>query len=365
MKETPGRILSLDVFRGLTIAGMILVNCPGNDNPYPFLAHAEWDGWTFADLIFPAFLVIMGVSLALSLGRRVEKGEKPFDVLGQAFRRSAIIFALGLVVSAVMVPRLGVFRIPGVLQRIAICNFVCAYLFLKTKPRTQILAALGVVTLYSLLMLLVPVPGFGAGELTPDGNLASYVDRLVFGDHMWTESHDPEGVISTLPAIATTLLGVFAGSWMRAKMRPDKKFQDLFLAGAISVALGVVCSRYIPINKNLWSSSFTLFTGGIAVCGLAVCHFVIEVLGLRAWGKPFEVFGRNALASYFLSEFFYGIQEFIHLPGRDENIKEWLTAAAFGSLGEPNAALAYSLCFLAFCLAVMTAFYRKKVFIKI
>jgi predicted acyltransferase len=363
--QRPDRLLSLDTVRGLTIAGMILVNCPGNDTPYPFLAHADWDGWTFADLIFPAFLVIMGVSLAISLGRRLEQGDEPFHVLGQTFRRSAIIFALGLVISAVMVPRLGVFRIPGVLQRIAVCNFVCAYLFLHTKPRTQILAALGLVTLYSLLMMLVPVPGYGAGVLTPDGNLASYVDRLVFGGHMWVETHDPEGVISTLPAVATTLMGVFAGAWLRSKARRERQAEDIAAAGAVSILLGLLCSHWIPINKNIWSSSFTLFTGGVALCALALCHWLIESRGFRAWGVPFEVFGRNALASFFLSEMFYGVQEFIHLPGRDENIKEWLTAAAFGSLSPQNAALGYSLCYLAFCFGVMSIFYRKRVFIKV
>jgi predicted acyltransferase len=307
----------------------------------------------------------MGVSLAVSLGRRMDQGERPFTVLAQAFRRSVIIFVLGLVVSAFMVPHLGVFRIPGVLQRIAICNFVCALLFLKTKPLTQALAALGLVTLYSVLTMLVPVPGFGAGELTPDGNLASYVDRLAFGNHMWAEGHDPEGLLSTLPAIATTLLGVFAGYRLRSKLRPGKEALDFLLAGALSLALGVICSHWIPINKNLWSSSFTLVTGGAALITLAVCHWIIESLQWRAWGLPFEVFGKNALASYFLSELFYGVQEFIHLPGRDENIKEWLCQTFFGFLSVPNAALAYSLIYLLFFLGVMGLLYRKRIFIKV
>jgi len=359
------RIRSLDVFRGLTVAGMILVNCPGNDNPYPALVHAEWDGWTFADLIFPAFLVIMGVSLAVSLGRRMDRGDKKLDVLGQAFRRSAIIFCLGLVVSAVMVPHLGVFRIPGVLQRIAACYLVCSAVYLYTKPRGQAAIALGVITLYCFLMLLVPVPGFGAGDLSPDGNLASYVDRLVFGEHLWSEGHDPEGVLSTLTAIATTLMGVFAGQWLRSKSRQNLKALDFFLSGFVLIALGLLCSRFIPINKNIWSSSYTLFTGGVSLAALAVCYYLIESRGFTAWGFPFEVLGVNALASFFLSELFYGVQEFIHLPGRDENIKEWITATVFGSLNDHNAALAYTLVYLVFFWSVMYALYRKKIFIKV
>ncbi len=356
--KAPGRLLSLDVFRGMTIAGMILVNCPGNDNPYPVLAHAEWDGWTFADLIFPAFLVIMGFSLTLSMSRRLDKGDKPFDVLGQAFRRSTIIFLLGLIVSAVMIPTLGVFRIPGVLQRIAVCNFFCAFLYLRTKPRTQAFTALALIAVYSALMMM-------PGDLSPSGNLASQVDRYIFGDHIWAETHDPEGLLSTLPAIASSLLGVWAAGWVRAGVRPEKRNNELFLAGAALIALGLIASHWIPINKNLWSGSFTLFTGGVALCVLAFCRLVIDQLGFAAWSKPFEVFGRNALASYFLSELFYGVQEFIHLPGRDENIKEWITATIFGGLSEPNAALAYALCYLAFSLGVMSVLYRKKIFIKV
>jgi predicted acyltransferase len=359
------RLLSLDVFRGLTIAGMILVNCPGNDNVYPVLAHAEWDGWTLADLIFPAFLIIVGVSIAISLGRRLERGDKPFDVLGQAFRRSAIIFGLGLLVSVFMVSTLGVFRVPGVLQRIALCNFAASFIFLKTKPRGQVFIVCALLAVYTALMLWTPVPGYGPGDLSPEGNIASFFDRLVFGDHMWAETHDPEGLLSTIPAVATTIMGVWAGGWLIGRSKPERKTIVLFVAGALCAAGGVLLSRWIPINKNIWSSSFTLFTGGVAFCALAVVHVVVDSLGIEAWGRPFEVFGRNALASYFLSELFYGVQEFIHLPGRHENVKEWLCAALFGSLSEPNAALAYAVCYLGFFLGVMWIFYRKRIFIKV
>lgn len=349
----------------MTIAGMILVNCPGNDNPYPVLAHAEWDGCTFADLIFPAFLVIMGISLALSLGRRLERGDKRFDVLGQAFRRSAIIFFLGTIISAVMMPQLGVFRIPGVLQRIAVCDLACAALFLWTTPTIQGVAAISLLAGYYLLMVLVPHGGHAAGDLSPNGNLASYVDRLVFGEHMFAETHDPEGFLSTLPAIATALLGVLAGHWLRSKQRPGKQALDLLVMGVAAMAAGLLWSRWFPMNKNIWTSSFALFTSGVALATLALCHWTSEYWRISAWGKPFEILGRNALASYFLSELFYGVQEFIHIPGRDESLKEWFCAAFFGRLSEPNAALAYAIGYVMFCVLLMNEFYRRKIFIKV
>lgn len=364
-QESHGRLLSLDVFRGMTIAGMVLVNCPGNDNPYPILAHADWNGCTFADLIFPAFLVIMGISLTLSLGRRLERGDKPLDALGQAFRRSAIIFFLGTIISAVMMPQLGVFRIPGVLQRIAACDLACAVLFLWTGPVTQGLVAFALLAGYFLLMVFVPVPGRGAGDLTPNGNLASYVDRIVFGEHMFAETHDPEGLLSTLPAIATALVGVLAGHWLASKKRPGKKALDLLIMGAVLMAGGLLWSRWFPMNKNIWTSSFALFTSGTALATLAFCYWTIESLQWRSWGKPFDILGRNALASYFLTELFYGLQEFIHIPGRDQSLKEFLCAAFFGRLSEPNAALAYAVVYVGFCVLLMNEFYRRKIFIKV
>ncbi len=349
----------------MTIAGMILVNCPGNDNTYPVLAHADWNGCTFADLIFPAFLVIMGISLALSLGRRLEQGAKRVDVLGQAFRRSMIIFFLGTVVSAVMMPQLGVFRIPGVLQRIAVCDLACAALFLWTTPTIQALTAAALLIGYFLLMALVPVPGHGAGDLSPNGNLASYVDRLIFGQHMFAETHDPEGFLSTMTAIATALIGVLAGHWLRQKKRAAHQAFDLVVMGSAAMAAGLLWAPWFPMNKNIWTSSFALFTAGSALATLGACHWAIESLKLRAWGKPFEILGRNALASYFLSELFYGLQEFIHLPGRDENLKEWICAALFGRLSEPNAALAYAVVYAACFVLLMNEFYRRKIFIKV
>lgn len=365
MKTASRRIRSLDVFRGLTIAGMILVNCPGNDGPYRFLAHAQWNGCTFADLIFPAFLVIMGISVSLSLGRRLQTGTERAHTLGQAFRRAAAIFFLGVVVSLVMMPQLGVFRLPGVLQRISVCYFVCAALFLYATPHGQAVAAGTLLLGYWLLLTTIPAPGRAPGDLSPDGNLASYVDRLYFGTNMFAETHDPEGILSTLPAIATSLIGLLAGQWLAGRHGPRDQARGLLLRGLFAVVVGLLWSAWFPLNKNLWTSSYALFSGGLALFGFAVCHYLTEAEHLRAWGRPFEILGRNALASYFLSELFYGLQEFIRLPASALDLKEWFTRALFGRLSQPNAALAYSLCYLTFCVLVMREFDRREIYIKV
>lgn len=362
------RILSLDVFRGITIAGMIFVNCPGNDDGYLFLQHAPWHGWTLADLVFPSFLIIMGVCLAISLGRRLDSGESRPKLLARAARRAAIIFSLGLLASFVEMSTTGVFRIPGVLQRIAVCDFCCAVLFLKTTPRTQVLTTIALLLGYWSLLRFVPVPGHGAGDLSPEGNLASYLDRLILGNHLFAPTHDPEGILSTLPAIATALMGVLAGHWLRSERRLAKRVGDCLAVGLITAAAGLIWGNYFPINKNLWTSSFALFTGGTALCGLGTCYWLVEVKSLRSWGRPFEIFGRNSLASYILSELFYGLQEFTRVrmaDGSQGNLKLWICAKAFGWLSPANAALSYTVFYIALFLGLMDIFYRRKIFVKI
>jgi predicted acyltransferase len=213
----------------------------------------------------------------------------------------------------------------------------------------------------------VPVPGWGAGDLSPGRNLVSYLDQFLLRGHLWAPQ-DPEGILSMLPAIATALMGVLAGQWLRARIRLDRKAMDL-VAGGISVsAAGLLWGHWFPINKNLWTSSYALFSGGAALCGLAVCYWLIELRGLRIWGKPFEVCGRNPLVSYFLSVVVYGLQLFVRVPmggGRDGDLRVWLDWKAFGWMKPPDASLAYSFCLILFCLGVMWLLYRRKLFIRV
>lgn len=362
------RLLSLDILRGMTVAAMILVNCPGSDSVYSWVEHAPWNGCRLADFVFPSFLVIMGVSIAIALGRRLEAGDPRPLIRAQATKRSAIILVLGLISSAIMIGNFGFFRLPGVLQRIAACYFVSSLLFIDTAVSTQAWVCAGLFVGYWALMRFVPVPGHGAGDLSPQGNLASYIDQRLLGTRMFAETHDPEGLLSTLPAIATTILGMLAGEWLRTERRPNERARDFITAGALAALVGFVWSRWFPLNKNLWTSSYALVTGGAALAGLGACYWLVEVRGYEAWGRPFEIFGRNALASYFLSELFYGVQEFIKVPlpgGQPGNLKLWLDHALFGWLSPPGAALAYALVYVLGCLGLMTVLYRRRIFIRV
>jgi predicted acyltransferase len=299
-----GRLVSLDVFRGATVAAMVLVNNPGTWRAvYPPLRHADWHGWTPTDLIFPFFLFIVGVAIPFAIGRRLEAGEPRGRIVLRILRRSAVIFALGLVLHAVSNPDLATIRIPGVLQRIAVCYLSAALLFVTTGWRMQAGVAGAALLGYWVALTLIPVPGFGAGELGKEGNLAAWLDRAVLGAHIWRigRVYDPEGMLSTVPAIATTLLGVLTGHWLRGSRAPAVTARGLSLAGAGGIAIGLLWDRWLPLNKSLWTSSYTVFTAGAALLVLAACYWLIEIRRSRWWTMPFVVLGVNALAAFFLS----------------------------------------------------------------
>ena len=293
------RLVSLDVFRGLTVAGMVLVNNPGSwAHIYWPLEHAEWNGWTPTDLIFPFFLFIVGVAIPLALGRRVERGDKFRTLFLKIVYRTLIIFALGEFLAGFPYFHLSTIRIPGVLQRIAVCYFFASLIYLKTRPRTQAIIALALLVVYCLLMKYVPVPGYGSGDLSKVGSLASFIDRSVFGPHIWKQGivYDPEGLLSTMGALATTLFGVLTGNRLRCETRtPIEKVAGMFIAGACCVMIGWAWNPWFPINKSLWTSSYVFFTGGLALQLLALCYWLIDIKGYRAWAKPFVVFGVNAI----------------------------------------------------------------------
>ena len=316
LPPTRPRLASLDVFRGLTVSAMILVNNPGSwDSVYPPLRHAEWNGCTPADLVFPFFLYIVGVSLAFSCQKRRDRGDSRAEIMGHALWRSLALIGLGLLCNGLFFLPWDQVRIPGVLQRIGVVYGLTLLLVLTTTRRLRGAITVALLGGYWLAMTLLPLPGHGAGDLTPAGNLASRIDCHLLHGHMWTPRGDPEGFLSTLPAIATALLGTFAGDWLlfrranpapglsaqhppAAGSRPHKLLIKLLFTGAVILLLGLSWGRIFPLNKTLWTSSFAFFTAGWATLLLAFCYWLVDVKG---WGlplRPFESMGRNPLAIY-------------------------------------------------------------------
>jgi len=371
MTIAQNRIVSLDVFRGLTIAGMVLVNNPGTwSNIYWPLEHAQWHGWTPTDLVFPFFLFIAGVSIPLAFANRLERGGSKRDLHLKVIKRTLIIFALGLFLNGFPYFSLSELRIPGVLQRIAICYFFTSIIFLNTKLRTQIFITIALLLLYWALMKLVPAPGFVAGDLTKEGSLASYIDRVVFGKHVWAQAkvYDPEGLLSTIPAIATALMGVLTGQWLRSEKSQYEKVSGMFVAGAICVAVGWAWNSFFVINKALWTSSYVLFTGGLALQFLALFYWIVDIKGYRRWAKPFEVFGLNAIALYVGSGLMAELLGLIKISsgGASVPLQSWIFENLFASWASPNnASLAFAIAFVLVWLGIMWILYRRKIFISV
>ena len=325
------RLLSLDVFRGMTIAAMVLVNNPGTwDAIYPPFEHAEWHGWTPTDFIFPFFLFIVGISISLALGKRVEQSVKK-DVYLKIFRRAAIIFLLGLFIAAFPYFKLYTLRIPGVLQRIAVCYLITSLIFLHTNWKQQTIIGFSLLLIYWILMTGFSVPNC---EITTFNdktcNLAAYVDRFVFGaNHIWIlgKVYDPEGILSTIPAIATAISGVLTGTWLKTKRDDYEKVAGMFFFGVILMAIGWCWNFFFPINKALWTSSYVVFTSGIALCFLGFCYFLIDIKNYTKWTKPFVIFGTNALILYFLAELTAKVLDLITVPtanGEGISLQGWI-----------------------------------------
>ena len=368
------RLLSLDVFRGLTIAAMLLVNNPGTwEHVYPPLEHASWNGWTPTDLVFPFFLFIVGVATALSLSRLAEAGAGRREVLRKAAVRAAIIFGLGLALQGFPHYDLPHLRIPGVLQRIAIAYLITAVIVMVTGIRGQVLSLVALLLGYWTLMTLVPVPGVGRGVLEPEKNLSNWLDFKLLGvNHVWQETGtwDPEGLLSTLGAVASVLCGVLAGHWIRSRRPTDAKAFGLFYAGSMTLLLGWTWSRVFPINKSLWTSSYVLLSAGIACLVLSVIFWLVDIEGYRGWTVPFLVFGTNAITAYWLSTLCGIVLEWITLTGPGEGdqvvLKTYLYDTAYASwLSPANASLAYAVSYVVLWLGLLSFLYRRRIFIRI
>lgn len=444
MAETrPDRLISLDVFRGITIAGMVLVNNPGTSPVYWPLDHAEWNGLTPTDWIFPFFLFIVGVSISISLGMKVvaSGGEaNSFGTYSKIIRRSLSIYLLGASVSilpffqfqATDAPDLlklaiwlvfcvalfmlllrkflwtgilcgigllgiaamnlagynvigydyGTLRIAGVLQRIAVCYLVTAILFLHTTWKQQLWISAAILLIYWAVMTLIPVPGCEITSMNDKAcNLAAYLDRLILTEnHIWRygKVYDPEGILSTFPAIVTTISGVLAGTWLlkrRADDDPQKRFAasyekaaGMFFFGAVLLALGLIWNSWFPMNKALWTSSYVLATTGLALLMLGCCYWLIDLKGIRRWAWAFEVFGANAIALFVFSGFHARMMNgFRVMDGKKSvSLHGWVMNHIFLPIAQPiDASWMYAVSFILFWLFLMWLLYRKNIYVKV
>lgn len=379
------RLLALDVFRGMTVAGMLLVNNPGTWSAiYPPLEHAPWHGWTPTDLIFPFFLFIVGITTSISLQGRRARGDDEGAILRQILKRGFLIYLFGLLLSWFpfftytsitelpdatfldrVVYRVEHLRILGVLQRIGIAYLIGALLTLRTSLKQQIVILATLLFGYWALMTLVPVPDTGiAGRFVldkPDQLLSAWLDRTILGvNHLWTGSKtwDPEGLLSTLPAVGTMILGTFAGKWIaRRDLELNSRLSGLFAMGAITMMLGLVWNWWFPINKSLWTSSYVLFTGGMAAVVLATCLWIIDVRGIRGWTKFFVTYGLNPMLAFLGSGMMarmLGSMINIDVDGKSTPLQSVVYNNVYASWLLPiNASLAYAITFVAFWYVVL------------
>ena len=416
------RLLSLDVFRGATVALMILVNNPGDwGHIYAPLEHAEWHGCTPTDCVFPFFLFIVGVSISLAMNpqkanylmyekiliralklfllgfflnffSRIKFGlDTGILLLGIRLFFTAIItvlllgdfeqkrqlqitislFILGMIL-AFFVPGFEAVRIPGVLQRIALVYLFSSLIFLKTSTRTQIILLAIILFGYWFLMTAVPVPNGFPANLEKTTNMGAWLDNLILHGHLWATSKiwDPEGILSTIPAIGTGLAGILAGTWVAKNQANSQKITGLILFGVLGIVFGLLWHEFFPVNKSLWTSSFVVYTAGWASIILGILYWLIDVKGSTFWTLPFVVFGVNAITVFFFSGIIPRALNMILIPtpdGKSIGLQTWLYRNGIAPFfSEPrNASLAGAITFLIIWLGILYFMYRRKIIFKV
>lgn len=365
------RLLSLDVMRGITIAAMTLVNNPGDwEHIYAPLEHSKWNGCTPTDLIFPFFLFMVGVSMVFAMEGKKADPANHGKMIGVAFRRMVILILLSWCVQLFYHHSISHLRLMGVLPRIALVFFIDAVLYIKASQKTRDWLLAGSLIVYYLLLNFVPVPGVGPANLNPETNLGAWLDRLLLGtNHLWAESKtwDPEGILGTISALATALMGIRAGSWLKRTDRDDSvKVTWLFVYGVLAVIAGLIWDLFFPINKALWSSSFVLYTGGLAIIALALFYWLIDVQGRKKYMWIFVVFGMNAITAYILGDLLQGLIDlnFIQLGGNGTTSAFYHNCIA-PYFGPYNASLVRAIIYLLLTWLPMLWLYKKKIYIKV
>jgi predicted acyltransferase len=379
------RLQSLDVFRGLTIAAMILVNDPGSEGAFYWpLGHADelmsshasgwyagkwWvesNRWTPTDLIFPFFLFIVGVSMVFSFAARRARGDSARKLMKHVLQRSALILLIGYAIRILPYVDFAHMRYPGVLQRIAVVYLFASMITLWSERRGRVVWIFALLAGYFAVLRFIPVPGCNHGAwMTEHCSLAGWLDRKLMLGHLYRRDFDPEGLLSTFPAIATTLLGTLVGEFLRSAASLSRKLRGLLIAGVAGVAAGYAWHPWFPISKPLWTSSYVLFTAGAACLTLALCWWLMEMRGWHGWGKPFLWLGSNAILAYAFSTFVAKLAAIIKVHDGIA-VQTWVYAHWFAPLAQPkNASLMFALCYVALWTLVAWALYRKKIFVKV
>lgn len=356
---------------------MLLVNNPGSwDHIYPPLEHAKWNGWTPTDLIFPFFLFIVGITTHLSLGSRRSRGASDRDLVRQIVKRGVLIVVCGLALAAfpyLPLTRITGMRIPGVLQRIGVAYLFGALFTLRTTWRQQVAILLGLLLAYWAAQTLIPVPGmpYPPSLDDPSGSLSAYLDRAIFGSHLWINSKtwDPEGMLTTVPAIGTVIIGVLCGQWLGTRRDLMDRLVGMLALGSLGLVLGLVWNWVFPINKSLWTSSYVIFTGAMATVALAVCIWLIDVLGMRRWTTPAVVFGMNPLIAFLgsgaMARAIYTLIT-IDVNGAPVPIQQVIYERGYASwLAPRNASLLFAVTFVMVWALLLWLLYRKRIFLKV
>lgn len=361
------RIEALDIFRGITMAGMILVNDPGIGNHvYAPLEHAAWNGITPTDFIFPSFLFIVGVSVMLSLSGQLKKGVAKKTIIGKICKRAAILYLLGMFLSILPTFNLALLRYTGVLQRISIVFFCCSLLYLFTSRTFQIRLAIFILIAYFLLITLVPLPGYGYAIMEPGKNLAAWVDSFLLPGKMYQGTWDPEGVMSSFTAVVTGIIGMLTGHLLLSSKTAERKIIWLFFAGFSSFAIANGWHWFFPINKNLWTSSFVLYMAGLDCMILASLYFLVDILSVKKWATFAKVFGSNAIAAYLVSEFIYDIIYFKVGGVHGTSLNDIIIKAVIPSgLSLEMISFIWALLYVVLCFIPVYILYKKKIFLKI
>ena len=365
----PQRLLSLDVFRGFTLLGMVLVNSHPGAIYHP-LGHAGWNGWGFADLIFPFFVFIVGVAIPYSFSKRIARGESREKLLRHVVVRCVLLFAIGVFLNGFPRFDLSTLRVMNVLQRIAICYFLASVMvvYLRMRTRTIVWCCATILVLYYVLMEFVPVPGYGAGVLQPIGNWGNYIDRQIMLGHMQHDGWEGKSLLGSFPALVTMLMGVLTGMYLRTPVPDYEKVTHLFFYGNICLVAGIFWSFWFPINQNLWTSSLVLFMGGVALLFLATCYYAVDIKKFTWWTLPCLIFGVNSLAVWVFSQLGMKTLMAINITGSiGKAVNLWKAGGDYLEhfLGPQNGSLAFAILYTLFWLAVMGILYRRRIFIKL